>query len=851
MKEATECVGSVAWRRLGRGILLASVLLSTGALWVWYGPSPGEVGTPLRWACYGAFGGTGLLTLVHPVVGLVAMMFAVPLLSGVPIAITGGMTYPIVLLMGIGFVAGWLLREVWRPQRYEGFRGESWLWVFAVLAVVSGVASFLRYNPPWQWFLSAFNQQAVNVSGMARVDAVRFVVFVAANVLLGVVIVCVVRAIVSRYEGREYKVATLVIWGLLAGAAVSSAVAIYQVTRDINFCANRSYYWVRLTRANGLCSDPNALGTLLALCITLGATKCVFAGEGRSWATWLQRLIALVMVGLYALGLQYSGSRSGFLGMLIAVSAAVVGGVMYYGNVLLRWVRVPLLLRFACGLVFIAVCVAGLQRVPAALRYVDQRLGNVPTSSSLVRRFKRDLRLFQQEGNVWDMMKDPRRLLYWRYAKVMWKEFPFCGVGLGAYVIELPNYCAAADERLFRTDNACNYYLHYAAEMGTPALVALGLFYGTLLLGFVRGMEEWQVMSVGWRHHRVVLGVSLVTFMIVLVFGVHTMAEEVNVAFAVLLGLVAADHEVVLGKGLTLSWPIRAVVWGLVGLVVVVYALRLRAVNAGVLNGERRMAAFALGSDAGWHEWEYLDGVPFKVRWMGRVAQSVIPREGVEVGIPVLTSDPQVTNKPQVVKIYVNGELMRTHRLSAPNEWQLLRVTVPYANAFQYCGPFHAAIRVEVSRTWVPRKVTGWDDDRELGVLVGEPRWLEPEAPAGGWYEEETSPEGMRYRWSSRYAWQRLYNTTNSFLSIPMYAANIQLRRWPLRVAIFLNRAHLDTVTLTDKRWREYRYPLPNETPTNSDLLVELVPSRTWVPRHYGFDDYRELGVAVGRMRLE
>lgn len=834
-----------------RAALAVLIVLCGATLWYWYAPAPGTIGTPLRQACYAAAGILALVTALVPLGGVALLAFAAPLLSGIPLALTDGSTYPILLFAAMGFVAGWLVRESVAPRPYTGFRGHVWLWVFAALIAISGGASFLRYNPPWQWFNPAFNAQPVNVTMMARVDAIRFVVFVCANMFVAIGVITAVCAIMQRYHGRSHLVATLALWALLAGAIVTSAVAVYQAQYNMNFCANRSYYWTRLVRANGWCSDPNALGTLLALCITLAALKFVFAGSFRSVLAWLQRLLALGALVLFLLGLQYSGSRSGLLAVLIAGCAAVVFGILYYGNAALRHFRVPLLVRFACGLLVMVACVQATQHVPAALRYLDTKINAVQSSSSLVRRLKRDLRLFQQEGNVFDMIKDQRRLLYWRYARIMWREFPITGIGLGAYVLELPNYCAAANERLFRTDNACNYYLHYAAEMGTPAVLVLALFYGTLLLGFLRGVQAWHGLSPAHKHHRIMLAVGLVTFLIVLIFGVHTMADEVNVAFAILVGLVAADHEAVLGIRRPLAPVTRGVLAAVVALGLAVYAWRAAVLNAGPLNGERRMAAFGLASDAGWFEWEHLHGVPFRTRWMSRVAQSVLARDGIELGMPVLSSNPAITSHPQTVRIYINGQCVRTHQLATPGEWQLLRVTVPYANVFQYAGAPHTAVRLMVDRTWVPRQVTGGDDDRPLGVLVGEPRWLEPETSSGGWYDQEIAPDGSSFRWSSSYAWLRLYNTTNVFINIPMYASNIQLRRWPLRVALYLNRRHLDTLTFTDKRWKNYRFPLPEDTPTNSTLLLEVIPSRTWVPKHYGFDDARALGVAVGTITLE
>ncbi|MCX7847073.1 MAG: O-antigen ligase family protein [bacterium] len=838
---------------LSRGARISmsiAVLAAVYGMWHFYGPLPGVVGTPLQRICYGAAGLMSLVTAIHPLSGIVLLAFCAPLLSAIPLALLEGATYPLLLFTAIAFVWGWLVRESVQGRELPWFRGSVWLWVFGALILISGAASFLRYNPPWQWGDAAFNQQAVNVMGMNRVDATRFVVFVCASMLTALGIIAAVSTIVQRYHERSHEVATFILWALLAGAVVSAGAAVYQAHYDLNFCANRSYYWTRLARANGFCTDPNALGTLLALSITLAALKLVFAGSLRSVRAWIQRVLALLVLGLYLIGLQYSGSRSGLLGALLGGGAALLCGGLYYGNILLRHLRVPWLVRCACGVVVLVVCAGAIQRVPSLLRYVDSRLSPMQTSSSLVRRLKRDLRLFQQEGNVLDMLKDPRRLLYWRYAKIMWREFPISGIGLGAYVIELPNYCAAASERLFRTDNACNYYLHYAAEMGTLGLLVLGCFYGTLLLGFVRKLGAWCALSSPHKHQRIVLALGLVTFLVVLIFGVHTMAEEVNIAFAILVGLVAADHEVVVGRRRPVQPTLGTVGGAVLALVILIYAWRGVENNRGRLNGERRMATFGLVSEAGWYAWETLEGVPFRVRWTGRCAATVLRRETNILAIPMLADDPSVTSQPQVVSIYLNGRRAAEHTFTRPGVWHLLRVAVPYADPFCASLPAHVAVRIVVSRTWVPRKVTGGDDDRTLGVLVGAWRWEEPIAD-GGWHSEENAPDGTPFRWSTDYAWCVVPVNTGAFINIPMYASNILLRRWPLRVAVYLNRQHLDTIVLSDKRWKQYRYPLPADLPSWARVLVELIPSRTWVPRHYGFEDSRALGVAVGPIRVE
>ncbi len=180
----------------------------------------------------------------------------------------------------------------------------------------------------------------------------------------------------------------------------------------------------------------------------------------------------------------------------------------------------------------------------------------------------------------------------------------------------------------------------------------------------------------------------------------------------------------------------------------------------------------------------------------------------------------------------------------------MIKFLVPYANPFLKNMSPHAAIRIEADRTWTPEDFPA-DDARKLSVLSGEFRWLDPEKESGGWYKKEKWKNDRPFSWSGIHAYRTVIVNSNKYIKIPMYANNLLLKKWPLDVAVYFNGKFLDTITFRDKYWKNYRYPLPKNCTPGSTNIIEFISDRTWVPKHYGFDDTRNLGVAVGEITLE
>ena len=837
--------------RLWNSFVLVFVITGIIALWIFF--SPGHDWQNVRNACYITFGAFLLVSAIRPLGGLLLLGFCAPLISVIPLYLTKGSPYPIVLFAEAGFITGWLINRIIKPDTQTFFKGKEWLIAFAAIVFISTAGTFFRYCPYWLWKSPEFLSEIVNHKNMTRIDAVRYTLFVFANVYLGLLIICAAQNILSKFKNKFVNIQTIIIWTILIGGTCAAAFAIYQEMNNIMFCANKAYYWIRLKRVNGTCTDPNALGAFISLCITISLLKIVFSGSNKTLFTWIQRIFAVILTIVFLLAIQYSGSRTALLSTMLALSCAVFVSVYYYTNILTKNIKYSKLIKSFVVLFMIAVYAVGIALLPKAINYTDRNLRVTSSSTSLMRRIKRDIRIFKRnDDGAIGLINDKRRLMYWKYAAIMWKNYPFSGIGLGAYVVELPNYTSEKKERLFRVDNACNYYLHYGAEMGIPAILFMGMFFGTLIFMMIKGLKKSSRISTSSMHQKLVLLIALPIYLIILIFGVHTLAYEFNVAFSILLG-VAASYQESSEKNNNKPLIIKDIKYfaaAIIIIIIAIYAWRVWSNNNTSLNSERRQAAYNLKIEKGWGKWEKWDGVPFKHRWIKKVAHITLDRKDLLLGFPVISSNPKLAENPQKVSFYVNGDKITDTILDTPGEWKLIKFPALYANAFIHSSPPSISVRIEVDKLWSPSNVSSNEDVRSLGITVGKHRWLTSENDMDGWYGVDFLND-MPFWWSEKYAWRKIIVGQNHEIKIPFSAANILLKWWPLDVAVYFNNKYIDTVTFRNKTWKNYTYPISENIQIGSTGVVEFITSRTWIPKHYGFNDSRNLGIAVGEITSE
>ena len=86
-------------------------------LWLFF--SPGADWQNIRYACYLTYAVFFFITAAYPVAGLFLFGFSVPLLSVIPLYLTKGSPYPIILFAGYAFVSGRFLNQIIKKESYR------------------------------------------------------------------------------------------------------------------------------------------------------------------------------------------------------------------------------------------------------------------------------------------------------------------------------------------------------------------------------------------------------------------------------------------------------------------------------------------------------------------------------------------------------------------------------------------------------------------------------------------------------------------------------------------------------------------------------------------------------------
>ncbi|MBR6462233.1 O-antigen ligase family protein [bacterium] len=781
-----------------------------------------------------------VLALLRPKLALEFLLFTSPWLMAIPLLITGGSTHPMHVFVMLAVLSGLAYHEIFVKEPWEPFPGQTgWLlWLFVVLIGI--YASVSRYAPEWVFSDKAFFSQIVNDKEWTRSKALTYIAFNATQFVAGLMLIPFafrLGNLEERAGGSLLKLYFRMWLFFAAGCTLAIAAAFIQRHISIEFCANRSFYWVRMGRVNGTCQDPNALGVVLGLAFSFGLA---FLARWEKKFGYLKPILMLFWLVFCAFGINYSGSRSGFLAIVASLFLFTIG---FFINTKMILKARPLVRigAVALALIFLISC-AGMYSM-YFVKKADKILTGTTKSPALQRRLKKDIRSIRNSGSILRIFNDSRRQLYPRFAQLTAERTWPSGVGIGSFVVELPNFAKYEEENLRAPDNACNFYLQVKAESGLFGMLGLGVFMGGILLSFaaawikLRGDEKELVRL--W-----IVFLPLAVFAILLLLGVHQEVMEVNVSWHIFLGLSLAF----LGAKSRFQIPLHreARFMAFIGVLLLsgVSFLCYRHLNATDLNSERRRASIGILGEEGFYSWENWHAQSKPWRWCGKSGVVCVKKMNNYASFDLTSNFPNLSEDPQKVSVYVNGEAKTNVTLSVPGKTYKVSLPVGYALPFDAVADQCVAFRLSCDKTWRPCDYGVSGDERTLGVAMSHIRWHKEKKPDGGFYNREEDPKGLVFSWTKADAHFEYLGKRSNF-RLKLRAGNPFLRYYPLSAAIYINGHYLDTVVLGDKLWRSFEYDIPDDIPLSKNNLVELISSRQWVPKHYGFADDRELGVAV------
>jgi hypothetical protein len=468
----------------------------------------------------------------------------------------------------------------------------------------------------------------------------------------------------------------------LGGASVVvAAVGLWQWWTGEHLLTFWRVYDPFLRRINATFTDVNALGAFLAMMLPAVAWLAATASTATRRGAWTGGAALLMVANVF------TASRAAWVAMLMGV--LVLGGLVWFNRVVpstaaarQRAARLAVVAGALAAVAFAGLVAWGTisnARVTTTRTYFDPVLATLNLRAPLAERLK-------------------GRLAFWEAGAAMVTARPLTGIGIGRFYKDVSRYVDDSAALPLQQENAHNYFLQVAAEMGVPAVLALlGIWIGALRRARRDVADVTREPGDRWAAAAAAGGV---------------------VAFALTC---VSGHSMLLLEGQVFTWTVVAVALGPRGAAATGSSLRgalaaVAALAVAVTVVPRARAAIdavdLTRSFSGMHDDEvWADGRHY--RWTEGEAVFHVPASAVSVTFTLRGLAPVA----QRVEVSIDGRAVDQLLLDDHN-WRVVRYVLPAGR-----GPRYRPITLRVTPTW---QAPG--DVRTLGVMLSGIEWTMPAA---------------------------------------------------------------------------------------------------------------------------
>jgi len=631
-----------------------------------------------------------VLTIINIEWGILFFIFAFPLINNLPyfFGIYGDTPHaPSALVLFLVFFAGWLVHSVFFQSEisfdHPFFKP---LFLLSLLIFVSGIITSLRYANFYPFHSDSIYELITNVNGVTAGGAIMSSAFCTLNYLTGFAFFFILWNTVRTKRTKEFLTKIFVV--LLISTSIAVVFGFFQHYGHIELANNPISFEQGFI--NGTFKDAMSFGGYLAVLIpVMLAMVFFFKGTLRVFSFFLF-LSALFI-------LPNTGSRSS----LVALFLSFVFFLGFYLIKLKKQGSLSLKKALSFGAIVFLIAVVALSVL-------------LSSKNSIVYKRFDELRISYKEGGL-DKALAERSASQWKIAAKMIKDYPFSGVGTGAFIIELPNYAETENIPLRTTDSAENYFFQIGSELGLIGLLfVLWIFW--LIIKQIRTGFNTHLSQGKWKFMQIGISCGIVSMFII--FLVHTFigSYELKYTFWLLVALlfVMNKGETEPKRRLYLSQKFK--IFSL-ALILIFSGLQLwNSTRSLSLKNQTKQYDFV--QNFGFYPMEKTqDGREFQwTKWCGGKTINI---KNPVLEIPIHASHPDIDENPVSIKIYLIKNLFEEKRLLdevilTDNAWKTFEYRIPEDVDQQVILLF------KVSRTWNPLKTFGTSDPRNLGIAVGE-----------------------------------------------------------------------------------------------------------------------------------
>lgn len=642
-----------------------------------------------------------ILTVLNIQWGTLFFIFSFPLINSLPyfFGIFENTPHaPTALVLFLFYFLGWLvhntLYESKHSLKHPIFKP---MVLLSILVLLSGIITFFRYANFYPLLTDYVYELITNVNGVTSGGAIMSVMFNSLNYLTGFIFFFI---LLNTVKSKEFIKKILIV--LLTNTFVSLVFGFYQHFRDPGF--GNTPFRIRhmhldIVSINGTFKDPNSFGIYLAVIVPL------FIGMTLAFKKKLKLISILVITGAFFI-LPYTGSLSGLLG--VAVASLIFISLLLKPALDLKKSN-PKVFRkviISIGFIFIFISIVVSSFI-------------VPKDSILFKKLKTRIMFLEKKGD-WGSFSSSRLTYFWKTAAYMIRDYPFSGVGIGAYIIELPNYAELNKMPLRTSDSAENYFLQIGSELGILGLL-LSLWIFWEIFKHMKKTFKIYLSTDKWKYLFIGITAAIVSFFVNFLFHTYIGSFEIKYTFWLLVGLIfilgksdkKPEKKYFFSKNLKILSVVAIVLFSSIHLWNSTHSLSLKS----------RTEQFGMKQDFGLYQIEKTDnGREF--RWTRKYGGMTIKIKKPVIEIPLLASHPDIRKDPVKIKIYLIKDFFKQKKLIdeiilTENLWETYEYYIPEEVNQE------VILLVKVSRTWNPLRILGTPDPRNLGVAVGKIQFKE------------------------------------------------------------------------------------------------------------------------------
>jgi O-antigen ligase len=451
-------------------------------------------------------------------------------------------------------------------------------------------------------------------------------------------------------------------------------------------------FWLRqepdLYRINATFSDVNSLGAYLALIMWI-VVATIRARAPVLWR-WSWRAGAAAAV----LALILTGSRSAWV--------AAGAGVWLYAVAVRRfhvlregsWLAAHMRAIVVAAALLLVITIGALTVLATFtnVRHQDQR-----TYADRV------LYTLNLRVPIEDRLRG--RMAMWDAAVRMVEARPVFGIGVGRYFKDVYRFAPEPSTLLRPQENAHNYFLQVAAELGLAGVAAfIALLVSALAAAWRAASATGDLIA---RRYAVAAGVGISAFAVALLGGHSLLLREGQFALWPIVGAaLLLDRANATGDAHgsdRAARPPGRHRFAIIACVLVLITVPARAAREAARVNLAGTSSGLFGSEAA------PDGSTFQ--WTSRRSVLYVAAEAKAVVLPLCSLAPF----PQTVRVLVDGHLADVVPLT-DHSWHTLRYLAPHRTA----GAKYCRVELQVTPTW---QLPG--ASRARGVVLGEWRWIE------------------------------------------------------------------------------------------------------------------------------